>query len=79
MHCFLYDNGPCHERVEIQISTAGLFSKSQTMPMKDIAVSRVWKLERCIFLYYVTPSEIIILILFQIILGKEGWVKVDRG
>ena len=38
--------------------------------MKDVAVTRVWKLKRYIFLYYVTPSEIIIMILFQVILGK---------
>ena len=56
----------------------GLFSKSHTVEMKDVAVTKVWKLQRCIFLYCVTPSEIIILILFQVILGKEGWVIFGR-
>ena len=47
------------------------FSKPQTVEIKDVAVTRV---KRYIFLYYVTPCETIILILFQVILGKEEWV-----
>ena len=47
------------------------FSKPQTVEIKDVAVTRV---KRYIFLYYVTPCETIILILFQFILGKEEWV-----
>ena len=65
--------------LKIQIITTGLYSKSQTMEMKDKAETRVWKLKRCILLYCVTPSEIIILILFEVILGKERWVILCRG
>ena len=57
----------------------GLSSKSQTMEMKVVAVTRIGKLKRCIFVYCVAPSQIIILILFQVNLGKEGWVIFGRG
>ena len=46
--------------------------------MKDITVTRVWELKWFIFLYCVTHMEIIILNLFQIILGKEGCVIEDN-
>ena len=55
----------------------GLLSKSGTFETKDVAVTRIWKLKRCIFLYCVTPSEII-LILFQVIVEKEEWVIFAR-
>ena len=56
----------------------GLSSKSQTMEMKDVAVTRE-KRKDDFFLYCVTLSEIIILILFQVILGREGWIIFGRG
>ena len=57
------------------MSTTGLFSKSQTLEMRDEAVTSLL-IEK---VYNVTPREIIILILFQITLGKEGWVVFGRG
>ena len=54
-----------------------LFSKSRTVEIKDVAVTRVSKLKRCIFMDCVTPNEII-LILFQVIAGKEGDLVGDN-
>ena len=51
------------------MSIAGLFSKPQTVEIKDLAVTRVRELKSCNFLYCVTPVEVIIFILFQVILG----------
>ena len=55
----------------------GLSSKSQTMEMKGVAATR--EKRRDDFFCTVTPSEIIILILFQVILGREGWIIFGRG